>query len=53
MAINMTLYSLPPFVIIPVVWLVFGVLLRNTIFHLPVSGSASRRLKRCPSRRRQ
>jgi ABC-type dipeptide/oligopeptide/nickel transport system permease component len=38
MGINMTLYSLPPFVIIPVVWLVFGILLKNTIFHLPVSG---------------
>jgi ABC-type dipeptide/oligopeptide/nickel transport system permease component len=38
MGIMMTLYSLPPFVIIPGVWLVFGVLLRNTVFHLPVTG---------------
>ena len=40
MGIMMTLYSLPPFVIIPVVWLVFGILLKNTIFHLPVTGWA-------------
>lgn len=38
MGVMMALYSLPPFVIIPVVWLVFGVLLKNTIFHLPVTG---------------
>jgi ABC-type dipeptide/oligopeptide/nickel transport system permease component len=38
MGIMMTLYSIPPFVIIPGVWLVFGVLLQNTFFHLPVSG---------------
>jgi ABC-type dipeptide/oligopeptide/nickel transport system permease component len=38
MGVMMTLYSVPPFVIIPGVWLVFGVLLQNTFFHLPVSG---------------
>ncbi len=38
MGIMMTLYSLPPFVIIPGVWLVFGILLKDTIFHLPVTG---------------
>jgi oligopeptide transport system permease protein len=38
MGVMMTLYSLPPFVIIPAVWLVFGILLKNTIFHLPVTG---------------
>jgi ABC-type dipeptide/oligopeptide/nickel transport system permease component len=38
MGVMMTLYSIPPFVIIPGVWLVFGVLLQNTFFHLPVSG---------------
>ena len=38
MGVNMILYSLPPFVIIPGVWLVFGILLRGTFFHLPVSG---------------
>ena len=38
MGLMMALYSLPPFVIIPVVWLVFGVLLKDTIFHLPVTG---------------
>lgn len=38
MGVNMALYSLPPFVLIPVVWLVFGIALKNTIFHLPVSG---------------
>jgi ABC-type dipeptide/oligopeptide/nickel transport system permease component len=38
MGVMMTLYSLPPFVIIPFVWLVFGQMLRNTIFHLPVTG---------------
>ncbi len=38
MGIMMTLYSLPPFVIIPVVWIVFGTLLKGTIFHLPVTG---------------
>jgi ABC-type dipeptide/oligopeptide/nickel transport system permease component len=38
MGFMMTLYSIPPFVIIPGVWLVFGVLLQNTFFHLPVSG---------------
>ncbi|MDB5076341.1 MAG: binding-protein-dependent transport system inner rane component [Chloroflexi bacterium] len=38
MGVMMTLYSLPPFVIIPGVWLVFGILLKNTIFHLPVTG---------------
>jgi len=38
MGIMMTLYSLPPFVIIPVVWLVFGIWLKDTIFHLPVTG---------------
>jgi ABC-type dipeptide/oligopeptide/nickel transport system permease component len=38
MGIMMTLYSLPPFVIIPGVWLVFGILLKDTWFHLPVTG---------------
>lgn len=38
MGVMMALYSLPPFVIIPIVWLVFGVVLKNTIFHLPVTG---------------
>jgi ABC-type dipeptide/oligopeptide/nickel transport system permease component len=38
MGIMMILFSLPPFIIIPVVWAVFGIALRNTIFHLPVSG---------------
>jgi len=38
MGIMMTLYSLPPFVIIPIVWLVFGIGLKGTIFHLPVTG---------------
>lgn len=38
MGVMMTLYSLPPFVIIPAVWLVFGILLKDTIFHLPVTG---------------
>ncbi len=38
MGIMMTLYSLPPFVIIPIVWLVFGILLKGTILHLPVTG---------------
>jgi ABC-type dipeptide/oligopeptide/nickel transport system permease component len=38
MGIMMTLYSLPPFVIIPGVWLVFGILLQHTVFHLPVTG---------------
>jgi len=38
MGVMMALYSLPPFVIIPGVWLVFGILLKNTIFHLPVTG---------------
>ncbi len=38
MGVMMTLYSIPPFVIIPGVWLVFGVLLKDTFFHLPVSG---------------
>ena len=31
MGVMMALYSLPPFVIIPVVWLVFGISLRNTV----------------------
>ncbi|HXT37291.1 MAG TPA: ABC transporter permease [Chloroflexota bacterium] len=38
MGVMMALYSLPPFVIIPAVWLIFGILLKNTFFHLPVSG---------------
>jgi len=38
MGVMMALYSLPPFVIIPVVWLVFGIALQGTIFHLPVTG---------------
>ena len=38
MGIMMALYSLPPFVIIPVVWLVFGELLQGTFFHLEVTG---------------
>ena len=38
MGVMMTLYSLPPFVIIPGVWLVFGILLKDTVFHLPVTG---------------
>ncbi len=38
MGVMMALYSLPPFVIIPVVWLVFGISLRNTWFHLEVTG---------------
>lgn len=38
MGVMMTLYSLPPFVLIPFVWLIFGQLLRNTVFHLPVTG---------------
>lgn len=38
MGIMMTLYSLPPFVIIPFVWLVFGIALKNTPFHLAVTG---------------
>ncbi len=38
MGVMMALYSLPPFVLIPAVWLVFGIALKNTIFHLPVTG---------------
>jgi len=38
MGFMMTLYSLPPFVIIPGVWIVFGILLKDTAFHLPVTG---------------
>lgn len=38
MGIMMTLYSLPPFVIIPGVWLLFGIVLKGTVFHLPVTG---------------
>jgi ABC-type dipeptide/oligopeptide/nickel transport system permease component len=36
MGVMMALYSLPPFVLIPIVW--FGQLLKNTVFHLPVTG---------------
>ncbi len=38
MGVMMALYSLPPFVIIPVVWLIFGILLKGTILHLEVTG---------------
>lgn len=38
MGVMMALYSLPPFVLIPGVWLVFGILLQNTFFHLEVTG---------------
>jgi len=38
MGIMMTFYSLPPFVIIPIVWLVFGIALQGTFLHLPVTG---------------
>ncbi len=38
MSVMMALYSIPPFVIIPVVWLIFGIALQNTFFHLEVSG---------------
>lgn len=38
MGVMMVLYSLPPFVLIPIVWFVFGQLLKDTVFHLPVTG---------------
>jgi ABC-type dipeptide/oligopeptide/nickel transport system permease component len=38
MGLMMTLIALPQFVLIPLVWTVFGIALKDTIFHLPVSG---------------
>ena len=38
MGVLLVLYSIPPFIIIPVVWSVFSIALRDTVFHLPVSG---------------
>jgi ABC-type dipeptide/oligopeptide/nickel transport system permease component len=38
MGVMMVLLALPQFVLIPLVWTVFGIALKDTIFHLPVSG---------------
>lgn len=38
MGLMMLLYALPPYVLIPAVWLVFGIALRGTVFHLDVTG---------------
>ncbi len=43
MGVMMALYSLPPFVIVPFIWSVFGVALANTPFGLPVQGWAGPR----------
>jgi ABC-type dipeptide/oligopeptide/nickel transport system permease component len=38
MGLMMLLYALPPYVLIPMVWLVFGIALRDTVFHLAITG---------------
>ena len=38
MGLMMVLFALPPSIVIPVVWLVFGIALKGTILHLPVGG---------------